>query len=292
MPDSMQEANPEPVQGESRTGPYTPISVQTLQIRYNTCKSRPPITLSAWTSETRMAPRSPTALPPGAHHPPRGSQLSPQCNFEADRRHGDRIAGWVAGPDSPWTRSGPPSTVAYIDCCYLHTDMCERDALIPRTLASRMCCPHAHRPIEDRDLLHAACACTRSLVMHAMTCCRLRADRGAACATTQVPLVRVATDAVVVVTEVPGNPGRSVVNTISQIAIELRQRSLVPTSNARWSACFPGGFGGQSRATYIEASVGESGEVVVLTPELIQPLRDFLGCLGLGELLRGQVPER
>lgn len=70
-----------------------------------------------------------------------------------------------------------------------------------------------------------------------------------------------ATDAVVVVTEVPGNPGRSVVNTISQIATDLRQRSLVPTSNARWFACFPGGFGGQSRATYIEASVGESGVV-------------------------------
>lgn len=70
-----------------------------------------------------------------------------------------------------------------------------------------------------------------------------------------------ATDAVVVVTEVPGNPGRSVVNTISQIATDLRQRSLVPTNRARWFACYPGGFGGQSHAIYIEASVGESGEV-------------------------------
>lgn len=69
------------------------------------------------------------------------------------------------------------------------------------------------------------------------------------------------TGSLIVVTEVPGNPGRSVVNTISRIATDLRQRSLVPTSGARWFACFPGGFGGQSRAIYIEASVGESGEV-------------------------------
>lgn len=78
---------------------------------------------------------------------------------------------------------------------------------------------------------------------------------------------RSAAESVAIVTEVPGNPGRSSTNAISRIASQLIAMELVPTGRTRWFICYPGGLS-SDQTIYSEVAIGPDGSPAWKEPEI------------------------
>ncbi|MEU0563165.1 hypothetical protein [Dactylosporangium sp. NPDC006015] len=77
-----------------------------------------------------------------------------------------------------------------------------------------------------------------------------------------IRVYRAATAAVVIVTEVPGNPGNSVTNVIERIAAAVISTYLPSApQHIRWFLCYPGGVFGTEPTEYSEVVITSTGEV-------------------------------